>query len=176
MHNLQYMKIILKYFTQEIQDEYNITEIAYKGYVYIKIIKGMYGLKEANILAFNYVVANLAPHRYYPVKHTVGLWKHKERQRNFFLCVDNSDIKYHGKDDPDYLLNALKPIYEISMDHTCANYICLNINWKYTKQHVKISMPLYITTTLLIRYVFNPPKGFHTLARMKYVHDSIPVP
>ena len=50
---LQYMRIQLKYFTQEMREEYNIMEIAQDGYLYIEIRKGMYGLKEAEILSFN---------------------------------------------------------------------------------------------------------------------------
>ena len=61
------MRIPIKYFTQEIQDEYNIMDIVDNGYVYIDILKGVYGLKEAGILAFNYLVENLAPHGYHPI-------------------------------------------------------------------------------------------------------------
>ena len=48
-------------------------DIADTGYVYIEIRKGMYGLKEVGILAFNYLVENLDPHGYYPVRYTPGL-------------------------------------------------------------------------------------------------------
>ena len=61
------MHIPLKYFAQEIKHEYSIMQIAQDGYVYIEIKKGMYGLKEAEILALSYLVENLAPHGYHPV-------------------------------------------------------------------------------------------------------------
>ena len=61
MKQYQYMRISLKYFTAEICEEYNILYIADNGYVYIETRKGMYDLKEAGILAFNYVVENLIP-------------------------------------------------------------------------------------------------------------------
>ena len=73
MKNYQYMILSLKYFTQEIRDEDEIINIVDNNYVYIEIRKGMYGLKEAGILAFNYVVKNLAPHGYHPVQYTAGL-------------------------------------------------------------------------------------------------------
>ena len=79
MKNYQYILIPLKYFTQEIKDEYDIMNIVHNNYVYIKIRKGMYCLKEESILAFNDVVENLAPHRYHPVRYTAGLWKHNEK-------------------------------------------------------------------------------------------------
>ena len=73
MKNYQYMRIPLNCFTQEIRDEYDIMNIVDNNYVYIEIRKGMYDLKEAGILAFNYVVENLASHRYNPVRYTAGL-------------------------------------------------------------------------------------------------------
>ena len=80
MKKYQYMQIALKYFTQEIQNEYNIKNIADNEYVYVEIIKGMHGLKEAGILKCNYVVTNLAPFGYHPVKNTAGLWKHETKK------------------------------------------------------------------------------------------------
>ena len=73
MKNYQYMSIPLKYFTQEIGDEYDIMNIVDNNYVFIKIRKVMYDLKEAGILAFNYAVENLAPHGYHLVRYTAGL-------------------------------------------------------------------------------------------------------
>ena len=56
MEKFQYMKIPVKYFTPEICSEYNIHNLTYNGYVHIEIRKGMYVLKEAGILAFDYIV------------------------------------------------------------------------------------------------------------------------
>ena len=56
MKKNQYMTILLKYFTPEICSEYGIYNIAHNSYINIEIKKGMYGLKEAGILAFNYIV------------------------------------------------------------------------------------------------------------------------
>ena len=125
MNNYQYMRIPLKYFTQETQDEYDIMNSIDNNYVYIEIRKGMYDIKEAGILFFNYVVENLAPHGY--------LWKHKTKKTTFVLCVDNFGIKYHNQDDLNQLLNALRTKYEISTDLTSSNHIGLTIKWEYEK-------------------------------------------
>ena len=45
------MKITIKYFTDEIKEEYSINNIAQNGWVHVEIRKGMYGLKEAGIIA-----------------------------------------------------------------------------------------------------------------------------
>ena len=59
MKKFQHTKIPIKDFTEEIKIEYNIADITDNGYVYMKLRKGMYGLKVAGILAFNFVVSNL---------------------------------------------------------------------------------------------------------------------
>ena len=71
MKKYQYTQLALKYFTKEIRNKYNIEDIADNGCVYVKIRKGMYGLKEAVILALNYVIQNLALSEYHPVIHTI---------------------------------------------------------------------------------------------------------
>lgn len=68
MQKFCYMKIPLRYTTQEIMDEYNIQDIASHWLVYVEIRKGMYGLKEADIIAFNCLVAKLTPYGYHPCK------------------------------------------------------------------------------------------------------------
>ena len=97
MHTYQYMRIPLKHFTAEISREYDIMNIVENEYIYIKIRKGMHGLKEADILAFNYITENLVPHGYHPVRYTAGLWKHGTRKTTIVLCVDDFGIKYHKK-------------------------------------------------------------------------------
>ena len=62
MKKVQYIRTPLKYFADEIKQEYNIMDIVKNRRVYIEIRIGVHGLKEAEILAFNYLVEKLAPH------------------------------------------------------------------------------------------------------------------
>ena len=51
------------------------------GYAYnIKIVKGVYGLKQAAALAHPVLVKLLLEVNYYPIKNTSGLWKHKSHK------------------------------------------------------------------------------------------------
>ena len=76
-----YMIIHSKYLPPDIRDQYHINGlIEADGYVYIKIIKGMYGLKQAAIIAYNQIISNMEPHGYYPFPFTTGLWAHKTRK------------------------------------------------------------------------------------------------
>ena len=58
----QYMRVQQSVIPQEVWDDphYDI-QIAADGYVYLEIRRGMYGLKEAAIIAFNQLVTKLTP-------------------------------------------------------------------------------------------------------------------
>jgi hypothetical protein len=88
-----------KYVTQEILVEYGLTDEYYDshGYVYLEIRKGMYGLKEASILAYDQLKAHLNQYGYSPVRFTPGLWKHNMHRTTFTLAVDDFGIKYFNK-------------------------------------------------------------------------------
>jgi hypothetical protein len=47
----EYMKMLLSCFPEEIIQKYNLNALAVDGWVYIEIRKGMYGLKQAGLLA-----------------------------------------------------------------------------------------------------------------------------
>ena len=49
-------------------------------WVYLEIVKGMYGLKQAVIIANMELTKHLEKFCYHPVLHTPGLWKHNTRE------------------------------------------------------------------------------------------------
>jgi hypothetical protein len=116
MKKCQYMRVHRRYIPQEIMDAYGLTEAHFdsKGYACLEICKGMYGLKEASLLAYNQLKEHLAPYGYAPVRFTPGLWKHNERRTTFTLAVDDFGIKYFHKADADHLFSALP--YTTSMN------------------------------------------------------------
>jgi hypothetical protein len=103
----EYMKMLLSRFPEEIVQKYNLKALAVDGWVYIEIRKGMYGLKQAGLLANQLLQTRLAPFRYYPARHTPGLWLHKTRPISFTLVVDDFTVKYVGKQHAEHLWNAL---------------------------------------------------------------------
>eukprot|EP00957_Ditylum_brightwellii_P189675 14438331-Ditylum_brightwellii.AAC.1 len=86
------------------------------GWVYMEIRKGMYGLPQAGILRNKLLTERLSEHGYYPIQHTPGLWCHKWHPVTFALVVDNFGVKFMGENHGDYLINALKEHYEITVD------------------------------------------------------------
>ena len=102
------MRIHSKYFQPDIRYQYKIEGIiAADGCVYIKIIKGMYGLNQASIISYNHLISHMETHGYYPLPFTTGIWEHKSIEiKN--LCVDDFGVKYFSKYDAHHLLNSLK--------------------------------------------------------------------
>ena len=60
----------------------------------MSIEKGMYGLKQARIIANQELVKHMAPFGYHPVKHTPGLWVHNSKKTLFSLVVENFCVQY----------------------------------------------------------------------------------
>ena len=54
MKEPEYMKMAFKYFPEDIRQKYNLYDLVHDGYIYIKIKKGMYGLKQAALLAYKF--------------------------------------------------------------------------------------------------------------------------
>jgi hypothetical protein len=70
----EFMKMLLSRFPEEIVQKYNLNALAVDSWVYIEIRKGMYGLKQARLLANQLLQTRLAPFGYYPARHTPGPW------------------------------------------------------------------------------------------------------
>ena len=57
----EYMKVKIKYFPADIQKAYNLLNlVSIDGYVYCRIVKNMYGLKQAAQIAYDLLQKRLA--------------------------------------------------------------------------------------------------------------------
>ena len=148
----QYMRLHRRYITSEIAEEYNFSDDHFdsKGYIYIEIRKGMYGLKEAAILAYDQLKAHLKKYGYEPTRFTPGLWKHITRPTTFTLAVDDFGIKYFSKEDAEHLFAALADKYALTQDWTGSSYLGFTLDWHYDAvvPYVDVSMPDYVPKNL----------------------------
>ena len=113
----EYMKLQLHIIPQEIIGEYALQDLVDKdGWVYLNILKGMYGLKQAGIISNMELTKHLDKFGYYPVQHTPGLWRHKTRATIFTLVVDDFATKYATRQDANHILKSLRAKYTISTD------------------------------------------------------------
>jgi hypothetical protein len=110
------MRLPLSIITDKIITKYNLRAISVRGWVYLEIRKGMYGLKQAGLLANQLLQQRLAHYGYYPAQNTPGLWLHKTRSIACTLVLDEFAVKYVGKDNAHHLRNALLCHYEITTD------------------------------------------------------------
>jgi hypothetical protein len=156
MEYYQYLRVPISVIPQEVWDDprYDIP-VAADGYVYLEIRRGMYGLKEAGIIAFNQLVKKLAPSGYEPMPFTPGMWRHRTKRTTFVLCVDDFGVKYFSNADAMHLINALQTDYELTIDWAGDLYCGLTLDWHYEEGYVDVSMPGYVYRALT---KFNHPK------------------
>jgi hypothetical protein len=57
----EYMKMLISRFPEGIIQKYNLKALAVNGWVYIKIRKGMYGLKQPGLIVNQLLQTSLAP-------------------------------------------------------------------------------------------------------------------
>ena len=73
----EYMKLDVSIIPEEIVESYNLSTIQdNNGWVYMKICKGMYGLKQSGIISNLELKKHMENFGYHPVRFTAGLWKH----------------------------------------------------------------------------------------------------
>jgi hypothetical protein len=149
MSRYEYMRMNISLLPEEIILAYNLRDIVdEKGWVYMEIRKGMYGLPQAGIIAQQLLQKNLAKHGYRPVRHTHGLWKHDTRPVSFSLVVDDFGVKYVGREHAQHLIDAIKESYPISVDWSGKIYCGVTLDWDYIKRQVILSMPGYVKKAL----------------------------
>ena len=149
MNRNEYMRVPIRFIPEDIRQQYNIDNIVSDdGYVYVCIEKGMYGLKNAAILAYDNLKTQLKKYGYYPIEGTVGVWAHATRRTRFCVCVDDFAVKYFCMDDAQHFLKAISSYYAITVDWEARNYCGLELTWDYAKGIVDVAMPQYVAKAL----------------------------
>ena len=128
--------------------QYNLNKHAINGFVYLELRGAIYGLPQAGALANKLLRKRLAPHGYYKVAHTPGLWRHITRPIAFTLVVDDFGVKYVGQEHAKHLIQVLREHYTMSIDWDGALYCGIQLDWDYNNCTQDISMPWYINKVL----------------------------
>ena len=143
------MRIPFKIIPHEIIDTYDLKALVDdQGWICMHINKGMYGLKQASIIANQELVKHMYPFGYHPVKHTPGLWVHDSKKTLFSLVVENLCVQYCSTEDADCFLNSLRAKYLITFDVTAKVYIGIKLKWDYVHRTVTLLMPSYVHKAL----------------------------
>ena len=153
----EYMRIPVELVPQEFIDANNLASKIKNGYIYMKIIRGIYGLPQSGVLANKLLKKRLEEHDYYEVDHTPGLFTHKTRPIWFTLVVDDFGVKYVGKQHAEHLMSILKKHYDMEEDWKGELYCGITLKWNYAEGYVDIAMPNYVQKQL-VKYRHNAPK------------------
>lgn len=129
---------------ERIYKHYDLHLKEHNGYVYARINKAWYRLKQAGKIAHNDLVEHLAQHGYVRASTMDGLFKHKTRNISFTLIVDNFGIKYTSKKDIKHLILIMHLKYKFKVDFDAKQYIGINLVWDYQQRTVCCSMKDYI--------------------------------
>ena len=161
------MQIPLHIIPDTIVDHYDLHNISHNSKVYIKIINGMYGLPQGEMMAYLDLSQHLTKYGVSASKITPGLWTHQSRPISFSLVVDDFGIKYTNVADAHYLLNAFQTKYKITTDWSGSKYYGLSLNWNYNKHEVTISLPNYIPIILKSMNFIPTSKPYHSPSKYK---------
>jgi hypothetical protein len=137
----RYGYMLLSSFTKESIKKYNLRAMMVDGWVYIEIRKGMYGLKQAGLLANRLLQKRLEYFGYFPAPHTPGLLLNKTRPIAFSLIVEDFAVKYVGSENAEHLRNALLRLYELITDWGVIVYSGMTLKLDYQKLTCDIYMP-----------------------------------
>ena len=140
----EYVKFNHNLIPQTIIDHYKLDTMVDNGFVYAKINKAWYGLKQSGKIAHDDLVKHLNKHDYVQAEHTDGLFVHKLQDISFTLVVDNFGIKYTNKDDVNHLIFIMRSKNKFKIDFDAKQYTGIHLKWNYIKRQIICSMDSYV--------------------------------
>ena len=116
MTTSEYMKVPIKYFPLDIIAQYKVDGLVKNRYVYVEIMKGIYGLKQATVLADHQLATYIRTAAYQAIMESTSMWKYATKYTIFCLYVDDFGVKYFNKEDAKHLLDTLGQHYKYTVD------------------------------------------------------------
>eukprot|EP00804_Cyclotella_cryptica_P002446 CCRYP_019168-RA/>CCRYP_019168-RA protein AED:0.13 eAED:0.13 QI:0/0/0/1/0.5/0.4/5/0/1227 len=145
----EFGRVKLSDIPEEIIVEYKLREIATPDeWVYFRADKTHYGLPQAGSLSHDLLEKRLTQEGYFKSLVVPGLWKHKTRNIQFVLVVDDFGIKYVKREDLDHLVAVLRRYYDVSVDIDGKEFVKIDLDWDYKKGEVHLSMEHYLRKAL----------------------------
>ena len=145
---LSWLKSKLVDIPDEDVNEYNLHEkVTPDGWIYMKIVRGMYGLPQTGSLGHDLLETWPNKQGYFQGKIVPELWKHPNIPIKFTLVVHDFGIKCVKREHLDHLIDTLKKYYDVSDNEDRKEYIKMQLDWNY-KYGVVHLMPTYIERAL----------------------------
>ena len=120
---------------------YNIVE---GGYVYVKINKAWFGLRQSCKIPHNDFVQHLNKQGYVQAKNSDRLFFHGLCDISFTLVVDDFGIQYTNKDDVNHLISLMQGMCKFKVDFDTKQYIEIHLKWNDLEQTIRYAMKGYV--------------------------------
>ena len=160
LKDAEYVRFKIDQIPHNIIRQYNLEPMIRHGFVYAKINRAWYGLKQSGKIAHDDLVEHLKIDGYTKT-NTEGLFKHHTRNIAFTLVTDDFAIKYTDSADADHLIHCIRKKYKkFKVDWDAKQYIGINLDWDYEQRTVKLSMQGYVEQAL-IELEHDLPKQTH---------------
>ena len=168
----EYMRLPVKLIPPEHGAHFHVAHLAESDAVIWEVVKGIYGLPQAGMLAQKAIIRLLEQHDYVQCRNTPCLFMHQTHNIQFVLWVDDFLVKY-PKDQPALahdLIAALRSKYRLKVDWQGRQYLGYHIRRNRARSSLTISMPNYVQQALAdLKYV---PTGRVTNSPIVYVPHS----
>ena len=141
----EYMRIHLTQIPPESRAKYVREGLVKDEHVLAEVSKGIYGLKQAGLLAQQKLMHHLKKHGYTPISSaTPCLFKHQTRNVVFSLVVDDFGIKFKLDEDANHLIEVLRMEYTVKDDWLGSQYVGFKIQHNREEGKLSLSMPGYL--------------------------------
>ena len=109
MDRPEFLRMKLDNFREDVIKQYGLREkVDVKGFVILRVEKGMCGLPHTGIIAQDLLAKRLNKAGYHQSDKTPGFWKHDTRSSCFTLIVDNFRVKYVGDKHAQHMVDVLE--------------------------------------------------------------------
>ena len=157
----EYVRFRIDLIPDEFAQAYNLHDIvAPDGFVYARVNKAWYGLKQAGRIAHDDLVKHLETAGYRKAELVEGYFYHETRDIDFTLVVDDFLIRYTNDNDLEHLRECIGQNYKFKVDLNATQYVGINLKWDYDKRTVRLSMDGYVQQALL-ELEHTPPRAPH---------------
>ena len=157
MERPEFMRLPYNIIPQEIKTAYKLEKLVQDGWIYVRIVRGMYGLPQAGLIANNLLKQRLTKAGYYDCQFTPGLWRHVWRPITFALAVDDFGVKFTGDCHANHLISTLKKDYDVTIDWKGELFVGIKLEWDYKNRTLDTHIPGF-TKRALHQYQHPAPK------------------
>ena len=144
----EYMMIHRRFISPAIEEEFKLHNLWHNDQIYFKVVKGIYGLPQAGILAQKQLFPRLRHGGFISSPDNPCLFKHHSLPIFFVLTVDDFGVKYNDKADAQHLIDTLSPHYDLTIDWEGKKYLGMTIEHDPVRKTLALSMPGYVGKAL----------------------------